>query len=516
MEAPIRALRLVLGDQLSTSLASLRGSDPGHDVILMCEVKAEATYVRHHKKKIAFLFSAMRHFAAQLKADGHRVRYIELNDPQNSGGFDGEVRRAIAELSPHKLVLTQPGEYRVLEIFHSWQAHLGVPVEICEDDRFLSSIPDFTTWAKGKKQLRLEFFYREMRKRYGTLMEADGQPTGGEWNYDKDNRKPPKSGMRFPVRPDRGVDQITQDVLDLVADSFPEHFGDLLPFDFAVTRESALAELRYFLSDLLPYFGDFQDAMVMGEAFLYHSHISAYLNSGLLLPLEACQLAEEAYRIGTAPLNAVEGFIRQILGWREYVRGIYWMHMPTYADRNTFSAREALPSFYWDGHTQMACVREAVEHTRRHAYSHHIQRLMVTGNFALLAGIAPAEVCDWYLQVYADAYEWVELPNTLGMALFADDGIMASKPYAASGKYIHRMSNYCQSCKYKPDVTVGELACPFNSLYWDFMARNSDALRSNQRLSFVFPTWDKMGTARQQAIRQQAATYLAAMKEGEL
>jgi deoxyribodipyrimidine photolyase-related protein len=347
-------------------------------------------------------------------------------------------------------------------------------------------------------------------------MEADGKPTGGEWNYDKENRKPPKAGMQVPKRLRHQKSAITKEVLALVNERFASNFGTLEPFEFAVTREQALMELEHFIAVILPNFGDYQDAMVAGEPYLYHSLISAYLNAGLLLPLEICRRAEAAYRAGQAPLNASEGFIRQILGWREYIRGIYWHHMPEYATRNTLNANTPLPDFYWNAQTDMFCMAETVRHTRDHAYSHHIQRLMVTGNFALLAGLDVAEVQAWYLAVYADAYEWVEMPNTLGMALFGDGGVVASKPYAASGKYIQRMSNYCDQCRYDPEAMTGDTACPFNALYWDFWARNADTLRGNPRIPYVYSTWDKMANEKRESIRAQAALSLRKMHEGTL
>jgi deoxyribodipyrimidine photolyase-related protein len=509
-------LRLILADQLSESIASLQGLDKENDTVMLCEVMEEASYVPHHPKKIAFLFSAMRHFAAELEAKGVRVRYVKLDDASNTGSFTGEVQRAVKESKSSRLIVTEPGEYRVLKMMKGWQADLGISIEILPDTRFLATHAEFVLWAKGKKQLRMEFFYREMRKKYSILMEADGKPTGGEWNYDKENRKPPKSGMTSPPRISHKKSVITKDVLSLVKDRFSHHFGALEPFHYAVTREQALIELEHFLIHLLPNFGDYQDAMVAGEPYLYHSLISSYLNAGLLLPLEICQKTEAAYRSGKAPLNAVEGFIRQILGWREYIRGIYWHLMPEYGERNTLNATRPLPDFYWTADTHMFCVAEAVRHTRDHAYSHHIQRLMITGNFALLAGLDVKQVQAWYLAVYSDAYEWVEMPNTLGMALFGDGGVVASKPYAASGKYIHRMSNYCKECKYDPDQMMGEKACPFNALYWDFLVRHEDKFRGNQRMPYVFSTWDKFAPEKQQAIRNQATIILQKMAEGTL
>ena len=508
-------LRLVLADQLSDSLSALNDVQAG-DTILMCEVMEEATYVRHHPKKIAFLFAAMRHFAAELTNKGFQVRYMTLPDPANTGSLTTEVARAAKELGLQKVIVTEPGEYRVRQMMQSWQGGLGLSVEIRSDDRFLCAIDRFARWANGKKQLRMEYFYREMRKAYHILIEADGTPTGGQWNYDKDNRKPPAKGMVSPPRISHKKSVILNEVLNLVGDRFSGHFGTLEPFHFAVTRQQALVELDDFIARILPHFGDYQDAMVQGEAFLNHSLLSSYINAGLLLPLEICRKAEAAYRGNHVPLNAAEGFIRQILGWREYVRGIYWLRMPAYAELNYFDARRPLPDFYWGGTTAMACIKEAVDHTREHAYSHHIQRLMVTGNFALIAGLDVKQVQEWYLAVYSDAYEWVEMPNTLGMALFGDGGLLGSKPYAASGKYIDKMSNYCAGCRYDPQEMLGEKACPFNALYWDFFARNRDKLEANQRLPFVYSTWDKFSPERQNGIKTQAASVFARMEQGTL
>ncbi len=510
------SLRLILGDQLSARLEILREADKARDTILMAEVMAEASYVPHHVKKIAFLFSAMRHFAEALKTAGYNVRYIELEDPDNSQSLTGEVLRAIDALKPDRVVMTEPGEWRLKEAFEALRLALPVPLEIKEDSRFLCTHARFNTWAEGRKELRMEFFYREQRRFHNLLMTPDGKPEGGKWNYDHDNRKPPKNGLSKIKRLSFRKDAITLAVLDLVRRRFPDGFGDLEPFHFAVTRKQALRELDHFILAILPGFGDYQDAMINGDPYMRHSLLSAYINAGLLYPLEVCQRAEAAYRDGHAPLNAVEGFIRQILGWREYVRGIYWRYMPEYQTRNALAAHAPLPAFYWTGRTRMACLAEAVRHTREHAYSHHIQRLMLTGNFALLAGIDPRQVHEWYLAVYADAYEWVELPNTLGMALHSDNGLLASKPYAASGNYINRMSTYCQGCAYDPGEAIGPRACPFNALYWDFIARHRDRFAANGRMPFVYATWDKMGTVKQDALRSQATSHLEALAEGRL
>ncbi len=509
-------LRLILGDQLSHSISSLENADKKSDVILICEVWEEATYTRHHPKKIAFLFSAMRHFAEELKKNGFNVRYITLDDPKNTGSFDAEVIRAIADTKCTELTITEPGEWRVLEKIKSWQKTLKVPVHIKTDTRFLCSIDEFKKWAGDKKSLRMEFFYRDMRKKHGILLDVGGKPVGGKWNFDSENRKAGNDTLVSPQRISHPKDAITTAVLKLVKKRFSDHFGDLEPFHFAVTKRQALAEAKHFIDTLLPNFGDYQDAMVAGEAYLYHSLLSSYINAGLLLPLEICRMAEEAYYQNQAPLNAVEGFIRQILGWREYVRGIYWTRMPDYAEMNYFNAARPLPEFYWGADTKMKCISEAVDHTKKHAYSHHIQRLMVTGNFALLAGIDPKEVCDWYLAVYSDAYEWVELPNTLGMALFGDGGIMASKPYAASGKYINKMGNFCKNCFYDPNITVGEKACPLNALYWDFMARHEDKLRKNQRLVYSYATWSRMDPDKKRDILHHARHIFKKLDQNSL
>jgi deoxyribodipyrimidine photolyase-related protein len=509
-------LRLILADQLSHSLPSLKHVDYAHDVVMLCEVMAEATYVPHHRQKIAFLFSAMRHFAAELLAKGARVRYVTLDDPHNSGDLTSEIQRAISELKPSRIQLTEPGEYRVRTMMEAWQAVVSVPLEILPDTRFLATRQDFDHWARNKKELRMEFFYRDMRRKYAILLESDGKPCGGAWNFDQENRKPPAAGMSGPSRVYHPISDLTRRVLELVAQRFTHHFGTLENFNYAVTRHDALRELKHFITHRLPHFGDYQDAMVAGEPYLYHSRISSYLNAGLLLPLEICQQAEKAYRVGRAPLNAVEGFIRQILGWREYIRGIYWRFMPEYGQRNYLQATRPLPEFYWTAKTDLFCMAEAVRHTRDYAYSHHIQRLMITGNFALLAGLDVKQVQAWYLAVYADAYEWVEMPNTLGMALFGDGGVVASKPYAASGKYIQRMSNYCDKCVYDPQEMTGTKACPFNALYWDFIARHADKLRGNHRMAYVYSTWGKFTEEKKTALREHAQLVLQRMEQGTL
>lgn len=488
---PTRNLILILGDQLSPDLASIVSADPKRDRILMAEIREEATYVKHHKKKIAFLFAAMRHFAGTLVEAGWQVDYVQLDEKENTHSFSGEVERAIQRHKPQGLVVTEPGEWRLRTTMDSWSKGLGLPVDILDDDRFLCSREAFAKWAEGRKQLRMEYFYRQMRRKTGLLMDGDA-PEGGKWNFDAENRKPAKADLFVP-RPARfDPGDITAEVLELVGNRFADHFGDLAPFWFAVTAEQAAAALDHFVDTALPFFGDYQDAMLKDERFLYHSVLSIYINAGLLDPLAVCRRIETEYRKGRVPLNAAEGFIRQIIGWREYVRGIYWLKMPDYVEANFFDAQRPLPDFYWTAETEMACLKAAVTQTREEAYAHHIQRLMVTGNFAMLAGVDPRQVHEWYLMVYADAYEWVELPNTLGMSQFADGGLLGSKPYAASGNYINKMSDYCADCRYDVKQKTGDDACPFNPLYWDFLIRNEDRLRGNPRLAQVYRTWQRM------------------------
>jgi len=504
----MKTLRLVLGDQLTRSISALRDIDRTRDVVLMVEAYDEATYVRHHKQKIVLILAAMRHFAESLRAEGIDVDYVKLDSKGNSGSFSGELNRALARHSVTRIVVTEPGEWRVWAMMQHWANDFNLPVEIREDDRFICSRSEFANWAEGRKSLRMEYFYREMRRKTGWLM-SGGKPEGEQWNYDAKNRKALPKNITIPPRCCFPPDAITREVMALVEQRFADHFGDLEPFTWSVTREDALQALQQFIDQSLPQFGDYQDAMKTGDDVLFHSLLSPYLNIGLLDPREVCQAALAAYQSDSAPLPAVEGFIRQILGWREYIRGIYWLHLPDYAQSNYFDADRPLPDFYWTGETDMNCLRQTIDSTRRNAYAHHIQRLMITGNFALLAGIAPAQVEEWYLIVYADAFEWVELPNTHGMALHADGGLLGSKPYAASGAYIDRMSDYCTGCAYSPKIKLGEQACPFNVLYWYFLINNEARLSTNPRMAMPYRNLARMTEERRQHIVQQAEAFLA-------
>ncbi len=509
-----RVLRVILGDQLDRNIAALNNIDAKHDVVLLMEVVSEATYVRHHKQKIAFLFSAMRHFAEELSNEGLRVDYVKLDDPANSGSFAGEVSRAAKRHRAKEIAVTEPGEWRVLQDMRTWEDSLGVPVDIRADDRFFCTRRDFRLWSEGRNSLTMEFFYRVMRKRTGFLMDGDA-PAGGQWNFDKDNRKPLPKKMDPPPIPIFAPDAITRDVIALVEARFSKHFGKLEKFAFAVTREQALIALEDFVSNRLPSFGDYQDAMRADAPFLFHSILSPYINAGLLTPREVCDATQEVYEAGHVPLNAAEGFIRQILGWREYVRGIYWLKMPDYEDTNFLDAHRPLPKFFWTGKVKSRCLQQTILGTRDHAYAHHIQRLMVTGNYALIAGIEPKQVEEWYLIVYADAYDWVELPNVHGMILFADGGLLGTKPYAASGAYINKMSDYCGKCFYDVKQKAGEKACPFNYLYWDFMIRNREKLAGNHRMRNQYGTLDRMSETRIAEIQSDAKAYLDDLEPAE-
>ncbi len=502
----MRTLVLVLGDQLDSTSSALDGFDAEQDAIWMAEVAGESTHVWSSKPRTALFLSAMRHFAAAQRAIGRTVHYTALDDAANTGTLAGELRRAIATQQPERLVMTEPGDWRVREALVAVACDVALPLEIRVDRHFLSTIEEFAAHAKGRKQLRLEFWYRELRRKHRILLDADGGPEGGDWNYDAENRGsfgrkgpgllPPPSS--FPP------DQTTREVIALVNRRFADHPGRLDVFDWPVTPADARAALDDFIAHRLADFGTYQDAMWTREPWLYHSRLAAAMNLKLLDPRDVIAAAEAAYRAGCVPLASAEGFIRQILGWREYVRGLYWLLMPGYADHNALSAHELLPPFYWTGEVEMACLQDAIHQTLEHGYAHHIQRLMVTGLYALLLGVEPKAVHEWYLAVYVDAVEWVELPNTIGMALHADGGIMASKPYAATGKYIDRMSDHCRGCRFDPAVAVGDDACPFTTLYWDFLARHEPRLAANQRMALQVKNLRRLDADQRAAIAARA------------
>jgi deoxyribodipyrimidine photolyase-related protein len=512
MNTPLRHLVLVLGDQLNDDASALADFDPAQDAVWMAEVMEESTHVRSSKARTAVFLSAMRHFAARLRAKGWTVHYTELDEPHNTGTLAGELTRTLASHPARALVMTAPGDWRVLQALRGVAKAQSLPLDVRDDTHFFSTVREFAQHAEGRKSIRLEFFYRELRRKTGLLMDGD-QPAGGQWNFDTDNRGHfGAKGPGFVPPPSRfEPDETTQAVLQLVSQRLTDHPGSLDSFAWPVTREQALQALAEFIEHRLPSFGLYQDAMWRGEAWLYHSHLSCTLNLKLLNPREVVLAAQAAWQEGLAPLPAVEGFVRQVLGWREYVRGIYWTHMPDYVARNALDAQGELPGFFWDGQTDMDCLRDAIGQTLEHGYAHHIQRLMVTGVYAHLLGVKPQAVHEWYLGVYVDAVEWVELPNVLGMSQYADGGLMASKPYVATGQYIDRMSNHCKGCRYKPKESTGPNACPFTTLYWDYLLRHVDTLARNPRMALSLKHLDRLSPDQRESIQTQAHDHRRAV-----
>jgi deoxyribodipyrimidine photolyase-related protein len=513
----LRHLVLVLGDQLDADAAAFDGFDAAHDAVWMAEVAEESTHVWSSQPRTVMFLAAMRHFAQALRTADRPLHYTALDEPGNAGSLAAQLAADIGRLRPQALVMTAPGDWRVLAALRATAVAAGLTLDVREDRHFYGTVREFAAHAKGRKQLRLEFFYREMRRRHGVLLNADGGPEGGEWNYDADNRKP--FGAQGPgAVPPRAVfepDAITREVITLVQERFKGHPGRCDRFAWPVTREQALQSMQRFIAERLAGFGDVQDAMWPGEPWLWHSHLAAALNLKLLHPREVVAAAEAAYRregAGRAPLAAVEGFIRQILGWREYVRGIYWTQMPEYLERNELGAHEPLPAWFWTGDTTMACLKDTLTQTLTHGYAHHIQRLMVTGLYTLLLGVEPKAVHAWYLAVYVDAVEWVELPNVLGMSQYADGGVMASKPYIATGQYIARMSPHCKGCRFDPTQRTGERACPFTTLYWDFLMRHERRLAGNPRMALQVKNLARLDAAERGAVVARAD----AIRRGEV
>ena len=505
----MRNLVLVLGDQLNLDASAFDGFDPAQDAVWMAEVAQESTHVWSAKQRIAVFLSAMRHFAQACTAANRPLHYTHLDDPHNTGTLATELARSIALLQPQGLVLTAPGDWRVYQSLRAVAAARGLPLRVRDDRSFFSTVSEFAAHAKGHKQVRMEYFYRAMRRKHAVLMDGD-QPAGGQWNFDADNRDAfGKTGpQHIPPRYEIEPDETTAQVIELVNTRFASHPGSLARFAWPVTHQAAQASLASFIAERLPQFGKWEDAMWPDQAWLWHSHLSAALNLKLLSAHEMVAAAQAAWQAGAVPLASAEGFIRQILGWREYVRGIYWTQMPGYVERNALGAEHPLPALYWSGQTSMACMAHALQQTLQHGYSHHIQRLMVTGLYALLLGVAPRAVHEWYLAVYVDAVEWVELPNTLGMGQAADGGLMASKPYIASGKYSERMSSrgFCRQCRYQPGERVGDAACPFTTLYWDFLMRHETMLAANPRTAMQVRNLTRLGEDERQAIRERADT----------
>ncbi|MDQ1918832.1 cryptochrome/photolyase family protein [Massilia pseudoviolaceinigra] len=505
-------LRLILGDQLNP-LHSWFSEARADVVYVLMEVRQETDYVHHHAQKIIAIFAAMRALARQLEGEGHRVHYLRIDDPANLQAIPANIDALLAHYGATRFEYQEPDEYRLdLQLAH-YAARLPVPGTMVGSEHFLTARDEAERIFAGRAQWLMEHFYRQMRLVHGVLVEQGGKPAGGQWNFDHDNRKPWRGAPPepFDARVQHDHSALWESIRAAGVDSFgrPDAARIVWPQD----RAEALTHLDAFIQHGLPHFGDYQDAMHTSAPRLFHSMLSFALNTKMLHPREVIAEAEDAWRAGHAPLHAVEGFIRQILGWREYVRGVYWANMPGYGEHNVFAHTTPLPSWFWDGKTKMRCLRHAIGQSLDAAHAHHIQRLMIIGNFSLLAGLEPNQVHQWYLGVYVDAFEWVEMPNTIGMSQFADGGLLATKPYVSSAAYIDRMSDYCKGCHYDKKARLGETACPFNALYWNFFERNAQRLSGNQRLGMVYRNLFKMDDAARAACGEQAAALRARLGE---
>ena len=505
-------LKLILGDQLNPRHSWFEHIDS--DVVyVIAELHQEASYTKHHIQKITAFFAAMSDFAQHLKSRGHRVCYLTLDDTQKYQNLSDLITTLTADYSSESFTFQRPDEYRLRLQLSNISDQLDIPIYQVESEHFLLPFDELSDHFKAASHIRMENFYRYMRKRFSILMEGD-KPEGGAWNFDANNRKSfKKTDLKYIPKPlvfSNPADTFLQRIKSYQINTIGKESSNI---SYPINREQSLVLLEFFCKHQLPNFGNFQDAMTAASPYawsLYHSRLSFSINCKMLNPMEVIQAALLAYKNsdGKVTLSQVEGFIRQILGWREYVRGMYWANMPNYAEQNFLGANRNLPDFFWNGNTKMQCLKSAISQSLEHAYAHHIQRLMITGNFALLAGISPDQVDDWYLGIYIDAIEWVELPNTRGMALFADGGWIATKPYAASGNYVNKMSDYCKGCHYNVKEKIGETACPLNSLYWNFIGENYDKFASNHRMSFPIRNWDKMEQAQKIEIRSHAKNLL--------
>ncbi|MEM9661641.1 MAG: cryptochrome/photolyase family protein [Planctomycetota bacterium] len=485
-------LFVVLGDQLDRESPILEQIDAKQDAVLMMEVEHESRNPASHKQRTAMFLAAMRHHALWLRDEqGLRVEYVRLDDEENTQSFAGEIERAVERFDAKQVVVVEPGDHRVRADIERACGNANVDLKVLDDSHFLTTPADFGEWASGRKQLTMEYFYREQRRKLDMLMDGK-DPVGGEWNYDKENRETFKGPPRPTPPPSFEPDDITREVMDLIEDRMPDLPGSMDGFGWPVTREQALEALDDFIENRLARFGKYEDAMWTEQRTLYHARLSPAVNLHLISPIECAERAVEAYEAGDAPLNSVEGFVRQHIGWREFIRGVYFFEGDGYSDRNELGDEGNLPEFYWTGETDMACMADCVGSVVEEAYAHHIPRLMVMGNFAMLAGVEPKQVADWYLGMFADGVDWVTAPNVVGMALHADGGVVGTKPYAASGKYIKRMSNYCDNCAYKVSKRTGEDACPFNTLYWDFLIRHRETFRKNNRMAMILKNVDRL------------------------
>jgi deoxyribodipyrimidine photolyase-related protein len=501
----VHRLLLLTPDQLSLDYPAAAAIDPGRDMVAQIEAPEDVTRLPSHKQRITLFLTAMRHFGASLQEAGYRCIYRALDAPDHRGSLRSELAGLIEALHPEALALVRPGDWRTLETIAEIAELSSTPLELLEDPHFLVTPEDFTRWAEGRKTLVLEHFYRWHRKQRGLLIDDSGAPTGGRWNFDAENRKPLTADSPAPPEPVQfQPDGTTREVMQLVEERFADSPGRLDAFGWGVTRHQALLLLADFVEQRLPHFGDYQDAMAHGRPWLFHSLLSPMLNLKLLDPRECIDAAIAAYDAGHAPINAVEGFLRQIIGWREFIRGVYWHEGPGYGERNHLEAEGKLPRFYWGGETDMVCVADALKSVLETGYGHHIQRLMVTGNLALTSGVSPQAISAWYLGMYVDSMDWVTLPNTAGMVMFADGGVVGSKPYASTGKYIQRMSDYCVSCRYDPGTRSGDDACPFTTFYWDFLIRNRSKLESVPRMRMMYRNVDRIDADEAAAIAARA------------
>ncbi|TGZ35208.1 (6-4) photolyase [Photobacterium damselae subsp. damselae] len=507
-----KTIRLILGDQLNIHHSWFRNID--HSTLyLLIEIKQETDYVVHHIQKVCAFFAAMKEFAQALTQQGHHVLYLTLDETEQYKNLVQLIEFYIKETKAEKFEYQEPDEYRLDNQIKAYS--FPCSIACIDSEHFLLSRQEINEQFTADKHTVMEHFYRRMRKRFNILMEVD-KPIGMKWNFDKNNRKKLKSidiqNLPQPLCFSNDVSEIVQRLNRHRIKTIGDEQSVLL---WPINRQQALTLLNHFCQVCLPFFGQFQDAMTHTSPStkwsLYHSRLSFCLNCKLISPLEVMNIAISHFeqKNNNIDIAQIEGFIRQILGWREYIRAIYWVNMPKYKDKNALNSSRPLPQFFWNGDTKMRCQREAIQQSLSFAYAHHIQRLMVTGNFCLLAEIDPSEVDNWYLGIYIDAIEWVELPNTRGMALFADGGIVGTKPYCASGSYINKMSDYCKHCKYDIKLRHGENSCPLNSLYWHFMNKHDLLLAKNPRTRMILRTWDNMDDKQKQAILDTAQYYLA-------
>ncbi|WP_121439179.1 cryptochrome/photolyase family protein [Salisediminibacterium halotolerans] len=501
----------LLGDQCSWQQPWLKNFDPGEDRVVMIEARSRSSWQNYHKQKLVLVYSVMRHFRDELRNEGITVDY------RQGERFDEELAAHIREYHVDELRLQLPGDDRMRRKIEQWaDENQELDVRMAEEYGFLVDRAEWPELLPDEKKWQMDSFYRLMRRRFNVLITEEGKPFGGKWSLDAENRKPPKEGISFPEPEWIAPDEITREVIEEVEAHFPENYGETAEFSSPVTAEEAERFFEHFVEQRLLTFGDYQDAMVAGDPFMSHSMISTSINMKLLDPLAVIRRVERAYEEGLAPLNAVEGFIRQVLGWREFIRGVYIRRMPAYQEVNALEHHRDLPEFFWTADTKMNCLHESVSAVVNHGYSHHIQRLMVLGNFATLAGIEPKQVSDWFNEMYIDAYDWVVLPNVLGMALYADGGQMSTKPYVSSGNYINKMSDYCQSCVYNIKEKTGDNACPFHALYWDFLERHGDKFRAHPRMKVMYKHLDNRTEETAESQRTSAARIFERLAEGEL